>query len=67
MLKEMHIEEYFSFFLEHTRLDGFASHPYKTYADITREFLASFRFVHTKERAGKRGKIIPAKFDVNLS
>jgi hypothetical protein len=66
MLKEMHIEEDFSFFLEHTRLDGFASRPYKTYAEITREFLASFRFARTKERAGKRCKIIPVKFDVEF-
>jgi hypothetical protein len=66
MLKEMHIEEDFSFFLEHTRLDGFASRPYKTYVEITREFLASFRFSHTKERVGKRGKIVSASFDVKF-
>jgi hypothetical protein len=66
MLKEMHIEEDFAFFLEHTRLDGFASRPYKTYAEITRELLASFRFAHTEERVGKRCKIIPAKFDVKF-
>jgi hypothetical protein len=66
MLKAMHIEEDFAFFLEHIGLEGSASHPCKTYAEITREFLASFRFAHTKERASKRGNTIPAKFDVKF-
>lgn len=38
----------------------------KTYAEITREFLASFRFAHTNERVVKRGKVIPASFDVKF-
>jgi hypothetical protein len=50
MLKEMHIGEDFSFFLEHTRLDGFACRPYKTYVEITHEFLASFKFAHQTGR-----------------
>ena len=63
MLKELHIEEDFTFFLERTMLDGFASRRYKTYAEITREFVATFRFAHTKEKVGKKGKGIPATFD----
>ena len=47
-------------------LDGFASRPYKTYAEITREFLATFRFAHTKEKVGKKGKGIPGTFDVKF-
>jgi hypothetical protein len=37
MLMELHIEEQFVFFLERTKLDGFASRPYKTFAGRTRE------------------------------
>jgi hypothetical protein len=37
-----------------------------TYAEINREFLATFWFAHTKERKSKRGKVIPAKFDVKF-
>jgi hypothetical protein len=36
------------------------------YDEITREFLATFRFTHTKERIGNRGKTIRAKFDVKF-
>jgi hypothetical protein len=64
ILKEMNIEEEFSLFLERTMPEGFASRPYKTYAEITREFLTTFRFAHTKERVGKKGKV--ATFDVKF-
>jgi hypothetical protein len=53
--------------LEYTWLEGFASRPYKTFAELTREFLATFKFVHTETRTGKRGKTIPAKFDVKFT
>ena len=67
ILREMHIEEDVAFFLEHTWLEGFASRPFKTYAELTREFLTTFRFAHTKTQTGKRGKTIPAKFDVKFT
>jgi hypothetical protein len=67
MLKALHIEEDFAFFLEYTWLEGFASRPYKTYAELTREFLAIFRFVHTNTRTCKRGKIIPTKLYVKFT
>jgi hypothetical protein len=35
MLSLLHIEEYFNYFLAQTRLEGFASHPQKTYAKIS--------------------------------
>jgi hypothetical protein len=44
MLSVLHIKEYFNQFLNQTRLGGFASCPQKTYAEISRDFLATFRF-----------------------
>jgi hypothetical protein len=66
MIKELHIEEDFAFFLERTMLDGFVSRPYKTYAEITCEFLATFRFAYTKEKVGKKGKVTPSTIDVEV-
>jgi hypothetical protein len=40
MLSMLHIEEYFTYFLDKTMLQGFASRPYKNYAEISHEFLA---------------------------
>jgi hypothetical protein len=47
-------------------LEGFASHPQKIYAKISREFLATFRFVPTKEKVSKRGKNTHNTFDVKF-
>ena len=66
VLNILHIEEHFNYFLAQMRLEGFASHPQKTYAEISREFLATFRFVHTKEKVSKRGKNTPRTFDVKF-
>jgi hypothetical protein len=66
MLSELRIDEYFTFFLERTMLSGFVSRPYKTYAEISREFLTIFRFAHTKEKLGKKGKASLAHLMLNL-
>jgi hypothetical protein len=47
-------------------LEGFASHPQKTYAKISWEFLATFRFVHTKDKVSKKGKNTRITFDVKF-
>jgi hypothetical protein len=45
VLRILHIEEDFNYFLARTGLEGFTSNREKTYAEISREFLATFRFV----------------------
>jgi hypothetical protein len=62
----LHIEEDFNYFLTQTRLEGFASCPQNTYDKISREFLATFRFVRTKEKVRKKGKNVPTTFDVKF-
>jgi hypothetical protein len=65
MLKALHIKEDFAFFLEYTWLEGFASRPYKTYAELTREFLATFKFVHTKTRHLRELRLSPPSLMLN--
>jgi hypothetical protein len=66
MLSLLHTEEDFNYFLTQTRLEGFARHPQKTYAEISQEFLTTFRFVHTKEKVSKKGKNTPNTFQVKF-
>jgi hypothetical protein len=66
MLSVLHVKEYFNHFMNQTRFGGFASYPQKTYAEISHEFLVTFRFVHTKEKVDMKGKITPSTFDVKF-
>jgi hypothetical protein len=66
VLMMLSLEEDFNYFAAQTKLEGFASNPQETYAEISREFLATFRFVHTKEKVTKRGKGTPSTFDVRF-
>jgi riboflavin transporter FmnP len=61
-----HIEDDFTNFLVKTMLIFFTKGPHKTYAEISREFLATFKFVHIKEKVGKRGKATPTLLMSNL-
>lgn len=65
-LQTLSIEEDFAYFLQKTKLEEFASHPQPTYYELSREFLATFRFVQTKGKVSSKGIETPSTFDVRF-
>jgi hypothetical protein len=47
-------------------LIGFATHLEPTYEELSREFLATFKFTHEKRKPGKKGIVVPPSFDVKF-
>lgn len=65
-LSVLHIEEDFAHFLQVTNLTEFARSPKTTYLELSREFLATFRFEHNKGKVRVRGKDTPSSFIVKF-
>ena len=63
----MGIEEYFKYFTAQTGLSEFARRQHRTYEEISREFLATFHFVHDKYKERKNGKSTEPSFNVKFS
>jgi hypothetical protein len=60
------VEEDFYHFCDVTGLLGFAHHESKTYDELSKEFLATFKFDFQKRKPGKRGKEIAPTFAVKF-
>jgi hypothetical protein len=56
----------FNYFCDVTGLRGFADHPALAYKELSREFLATFKFTYQKHRTGKKGIVIPSSFDIKF-
>jgi hypothetical protein len=65
-LSVLHIEEDFAHLLQITKLTEFARSPKTTYLELSREFLATFRFEHDKGTVRVKGKDTPSSFVVKF-
>jgi hypothetical protein len=62
------MHEYFQVFATTIGLLEFSRHSQKTYKEISREFIATFRFEHIKSyKESKRGKEVAPTFTINFS
>jgi hypothetical protein len=66
ILGEWKVDEDFYYFCNVTGLVGFATHPAHTYEELSKEFLANFKFTYQKRKPGKKGIVVPPSFDIKF-
>jgi hypothetical protein len=66
ILEEWKVDDDFYHFCNVTGLIGFATHAALTYEELTKEFLAIFKFTYQKHKPGKKGIVVPSSFDIKF-
>jgi hypothetical protein len=66
ILEEWKVDDDFYHFCNVTGLIAFATHAALTYEELTKEFLAIFKFTYQKHKPGKKGIVVPPSFDIKF-